>query len=461
VNPDFSQVESDVAQITTNQRFALYFPEKRPFFLEQIDLFSTPLQAIYTRTVTSPRVGLRATGRFGTNVYTLLAVDDRGGGSVVIPGPTSSTTAFQDFESQEVMGRLRHDIGASHVSFLASSRVVDGGGSNRLFGSDFQWQPNDDDAVVGELLWSRSATPRRPDLAEEWDGRRLSGHAALLSYSGSAGAWDVSLEGRDVSEGFRADNGFVPRVGYRQGNGEIGRGFGLGRHFFTGLRLFANGLYVEGEDSRLLSRIVSGGASFGGLRATRMRFVVKAEDERVGDVVLSQKQGRWILHTAPSGLLASFDVSVYGGSAIDYDNLREGDGAGAALEAILRSRKHLEVRINIERNRLDFDLPNARSGRVFTADLARVRTTWTFTPRLFLRLIGQLTETRRDPTLYVAPVAAEDSDLESSALVGYKLDWQSVVYLGYGDSRAFLEETGQREPAGREIFFKLSYAFHR
>ena len=60
INPDFSQIESDVAQITTNERFALFFPEKRPFFLERRDLFSTPLQAVYTRTITAPRAGLRA-----------------------------------------------------------------------------------------------------------------------------------------------------------------------------------------------------------------------------------------------------------------------------------------------------------------------------------------------------------------------------------------------------------------
>src|SRR5262249_22258796 len=65
VNPDFSQVESDAAQIVANERFALFFPEKRPFFLEGVDLFSTPLTAVYTRTVTSPRAGLRTTGRYG------------------------------------------------------------------------------------------------------------------------------------------------------------------------------------------------------------------------------------------------------------------------------------------------------------------------------------------------------------------------------------------------------------
>jgi uncharacterized protein DUF5916 len=69
VNPDFSQVEADTAQIFANERFALSFPEKRPFFLEGVELFSTPMRAVYTRTITSPRWGARATGKAYGRVY--------------------------------------------------------------------------------------------------------------------------------------------------------------------------------------------------------------------------------------------------------------------------------------------------------------------------------------------------------------------------------------------------------
>ena len=79
VNPDFSQVESDVAQIAVNNRFALFFPEKRPFFMEGVELFDTPTQAVYTRTITSPRWGGRATGRVHSSSYAVLLADDRGG----------------------------------------------------------------------------------------------------------------------------------------------------------------------------------------------------------------------------------------------------------------------------------------------------------------------------------------------------------------------------------------------
>src|SRR5436305_11290168 len=111
INPDFSQVESDVAAISTNQRFALFFPEKRPFFLEGTELFTTPIQAVYTRTITQPRWGLRSTGKFGSDAYTVLAVDDRGGGSVILPGPLGNDFADQDFGSLVFIGRERHDIG--------------------------------------------------------------------------------------------------------------------------------------------------------------------------------------------------------------------------------------------------------------------------------------------------------------------------------------------------------------
>ena len=82
VKPDFSQVESDMAQISANERFALFFPEKRPFFLEGVDLFQTPIQAVYTRTITAPDWGGRVTGKERGVRYTVLVAEDDGGGSV-------------------------------------------------------------------------------------------------------------------------------------------------------------------------------------------------------------------------------------------------------------------------------------------------------------------------------------------------------------------------------------------
>jgi hypothetical protein len=81
IKPDFSQIETDTAQISANERFALFYPEKRPFFLEGVDLFQTPIQAVYTRTITSPDWGGRLTGKQAGLRYTVLVVDDKGAGA--------------------------------------------------------------------------------------------------------------------------------------------------------------------------------------------------------------------------------------------------------------------------------------------------------------------------------------------------------------------------------------------
>ncbi len=125
VNPDFSQVESDTAQITVNNRFAISFPEKRTFFLEGVDLLSTPINAVHTRTITSPSWGTRATGQIGNSAYTILVSQDRGGGTVVLPDTNSSEFADQDFESIAVIGRLRHSIGDGFAGLLLTAREID------------------------------------------------------------------------------------------------------------------------------------------------------------------------------------------------------------------------------------------------------------------------------------------------------------------------------------------------
>jgi hypothetical protein len=460
VNPDFSQVESDVAQIATNQRFALFFPEQRPFFLEQIDLFSTPMPAVYTRTVTEPRAGLRATGRFGKNAYTLLVAEDRGGGSVVIPSDTFSSFAEQDFESQVLLGRLRHDFGQSFLSFLVSGRKIDGGGDNQVFGPDFQWQPRSSDTVAGQLLWSRSETPVRPDLADEWDGRELDGTAAYLRWQHDDGRWDSYLEGQDIDADFRADNGFVPQVGFQQGLIELGRSWD-GRGAISKFRLFTFDQYATDEDDDVLTRIVSGGFELRGARDLRLRLRYTQDEQQVEGQLLEQNQVRLRVALAPSATFARLALWTYFGEAIDYDNAREGDGTGVQIEAILRSPEHLEIKLNAERNLLDVEVPGVSGERLFTADLARARVTYTFTPRCYLRAVVQWVETERDPELYTFPVEAEESDLQTSLLLAYKWNWQSVVYLGYGDVETYLPSTKQREKASREIFLKLSWAFQK
>ena len=101
------------------------------------------------------------------------------------------------------------------MSVLATDREIRGGGHNRVVGPDFQWRPSEKDTVTGQLLYSDSRTPVRPDLADEWDGRALTGHGAVAWWPHSTKTIDWFGQYKDFGDEFRADNGFVPQVGYR------------------------------------------------------------------------------------------------------------------------------------------------------------------------------------------------------------------------------------------------------
>ena len=457
INPDFSQVESDIAQIGANERFALFFPEKRPFFLEAIELFSTEIRAVYTRTITSPRWGARATGKFGHTAYTVLVADDRGGGSVIIPGPNFSSLADQEFESIAAIGRVRHEFGSSFLSFLATDREIEDGGSNRVFGPDFRWAPSEKDTVTGQLLFSHSETPNRPELAAEWNGQKLSDHAGVIWWSHTTRTWDWFVGYWDFGDEFRADNGFLPQVGYRETYGEFARTFRPTKGFFSRVRPFLIADYQSETDGSLILRQISPGAGMDGLFSSFIRLRVGFDKVRAGERTFDRTRLIYEVSGSPSRVFNRLGLNGDAGEQVDFDNSRRGDGATINLFAVVRPTDHLELRFDGGRRWLNVDAADAK-GRLFTASVARLRTQYTFNARAFLRVIGQWVETERDPALYTFSVRRKSGDFAGSALLAYKLNWQSVLFLGYGDNRA-LDENEDLQRAGRQLFLKLSYAF--
>ncbi|MDQ3027898.1 MAG: carbohydrate binding family 9 domain-containing protein [Pseudomonadota bacterium] len=115
LNPDFSQVELDTPQLSGNAQFALFFPEKRPFFLEGADILEAPFRAIYTRSVTDPAWGVRATQRSGRFDGTVLVTRDDGGGLVLLPNTYGTGFAPQDFKSVASFVRGRWQAGGATV----------------------------------------------------------------------------------------------------------------------------------------------------------------------------------------------------------------------------------------------------------------------------------------------------------------------------------------------------------
>jgi hypothetical protein len=462
LNPDFSQVESDIAQIATNQRFALFYPEKRPFFLEGLELYSTPIQAVYTRTITSPEWGARITGKDAGTAYTFFATEDRGGGTVTIPGPFTSDTANQDYRSFVAMGRVRHDIGRSFVSLLLTDREVEGGGYNRILGPDFQWRPNGADIVTGQLLFSDTVTPNRPDLSSDWTGQHLPSHAADAIWSHQTSKLDWFGEFRDFGSGFRADDGFIPQVGYREGHFEGGDTWhptGLISRF----RASVIGDLTTEPSGGLISQDVSAAVGMDGRWNSFFRVRLAFDKLHAVDRDIPRRQVLVNFQVSPSRAISQIVVNATLGQELDFVNARQGNGTALTVIAALHPTSHAELDLEADRTWLDVS-PGAGppTSRLFTAQVERAKLSYTFSRRLLARVIAQYVSTDSNPALYVRDVPARYSGtFTQSALLSYKVNWQTVVFLGWGSDQNQDALTGQLVPSDREFFVKISYAFQR
>ncbi|HET7600129.1 MAG TPA: DUF5916 domain-containing protein, partial [Gemmatimonadales bacterium] len=159
-NPDFSQVEADVAQLDVNTRFALFFPERRPFFLEGADFFATPIQAVFTRTVADPSGGLKLTGKFGTAGVGVFAAHDQVTNLILPSNQGSADTSLANNTITSTV-RYRQDVGqASYVGALFTGREGSGDGYfNRVAGADAFLQLSPSHSVRLQALGSETEYP--------------------------------------------------------------------------------------------------------------------------------------------------------------------------------------------------------------------------------------------------------------------------------------------------------------
>jgi hypothetical protein len=190
VNPDFSQVESDEPQVTINQRFEVFFPEKRPFFLENADYFQTPITLFFSRRIRDPQLGARVTGRLGRWAVGALTMDDRKGDRTL----NTVVRARRDYANQSSFG------------VLLTSREF-GASSNRVASLDGRVRFNPRWIADGQALVTTD-TPL--------DGASASGGGLFLGLHRSGRKFSSDLIYQDLSPGVRAPLGFVPRTDIRR-----------------------------------------------------------------------------------------------------------------------------------------------------------------------------------------------------------------------------------------------------
>lgn len=439
LNPDFSQIEADVPQLEVNSRFALAYPEKRTFFLESVDLLNTPIRAVYTRSVTSPAWGMRATGQSGASAYTFLLAEDRGGGSVVVPGPQGSQFLPQDFRSRVAIGRVRRSFGESFGGVLLSAREVEGGGHNRLIGPDFLWKRSASDKIVGQALYSDTETGI---------GDRGSGHAFRVYYQRDAQRYDIWAATSAYSPRFRADNGFVVQTGLRRAGLWVGYRT-YPKSFLTYVRPYT-GLEYDGawEDNSTLRRGLYQGVEFQGKWGSSGWMAAVNSQERVGSKLLARNGVEWDMSAVPRRWLPALRFSGEAGEKIDYAGARVGSGATVNLGATVRATDHLELQLTTTREWLDLD-----EGRLFSANIDWLKLSYTFSARTLARVIAQQNRIDR---LGASP----DRSISFSGLYAYKLNFQTVFFVGFGDS-SITGDRGVLVHQPRSVFMKVAYALQR
>jgi hypothetical protein len=218
VNPDFSQVALDVPQLAGNTSFAIFLPEKRPFFFESADLLRTPTDALYTRSFTQPRWGLRGTWRGQDWAGSAFAINDKGGGQVLLPGPYGTDAAAQP-ASQTLAARARSDgNGLSWGGVAAARRYDEGRGDNQVLGPDFTYDLSKQWRLRGQWLHTRT-TARAVDGADGSSvlqrGPSVDGDRLWMRLSRQTGSGETGIVLDDVSRDFRHDTGFVNQAGVR------------------------------------------------------------------------------------------------------------------------------------------------------------------------------------------------------------------------------------------------------
>ncbi len=296
---------------------------------------------------------------------------------------------------------------------------------------------------------------RRSDLAPDWDGRSFSSRAFTFGWNHSGEHWNWNGLYKDLGDGFRADVGFVPQVGVREGNASVNYVFYTGGLFSRVIPVLF-GDYVADTERRTVTSVVAPGVAFQGKAGLNGEIDYYAHDlERAGPNLLPGRHWAFNLYLTPGGLVPTVSLQGHLGDAIDYIGNRAGRGGDATLSVGLRPTRHLQFQFDGAVQWL-----NLSGKRLFTAQVERLKTTYVFDRRAFVRLIGQYVRTDFTPELYPVPVPAVVGGFEGSALLGYQLNWQSVPYLGYGDSRV-LSENAQLLRSGRDLFLKVSYAFQR
>ena len=448
INPDFSQIESDRPQIEVNQRFALFFPELRPFFLEGAEIFSLApehITTVHTRTIVDPRYGAKLTGKAGNTTIGVVYADDAAPGSV----DDRDDPAFGQ-TAQTFIGRVRHDLYAeSHIGATFTDReFLDS--HSRLAALDGQFRIGDTNSL-GFRAWG---THHR-DL----DGVETTGYSIGIFTMKGGRNLSYTVGTYMLSPDFKTDVGFVRRTDERRTIGDVSyRWWPESWLINWGPRLnYARNYSFEGI---LQDESVQGGLNFSLAKSINLSANVNRDMERFGGIDFYKTRfsfGGLVTTSRRIGFGAFFNT----GDQIFFDPEKPFLGRETGLNGFVSLRPITRLQSQIFVGTSRFTDNRVGDLEVFDVKIARALTTYQFTDRVLFRNITEYN--------------SFDKTVGLNVLLTYRVNAGTVFYVGYDDryrqadqisgdldgdgiaDRLF--QTTNLERTNKALFMKLQYLF--
>ena len=436
-NPDFSQVEADAGQVDINLRYALYYPEKRPFFLEGADLWrfggsmeDAPLQEIvYTRTIVDPGYGFRLTGKLSPRdtVAAIYARDN-------LPG--DATDVHPDF----TIARYKHTLaGDSFIGGFYTGREF-GRGFNRVGGIDGRLRLNKTSFVSFHAFGSFT----RPEAGAAVNRD----HALSFNYNHQSRKWNVDLGYQDISKDFRVDTGFLTRTGVRRLTAMGMFQIYPKSSFFQKVEPVYWSEHIYDTIYRMWETTNFFILRFYLPRSTQVRF----EGILANEVFSGRRFGRsGVGFRTQSQVFKNLYVSLFVRRAnrIYYDPDDPFPGYGTQASMGLRYQPVEKLDFEFDLTRQDFIRSSTRE-KIYDYTIVRSRNTYQIFKYLFLRGIVEYNFYQKRITV--------------DTLASFTYVPGTVFYVGYGSAFERLEWTGREYVSAdrfletkRGFFFKISY----
>jgi len=453
INPDFSQVEADVAQLDINERFALYYPEKRPFFLEGVSAFNVLNRIIFTRTVVDPDWGVKLAGRTGRNNIGVFAAEDSVN-TLLFPSNQSTASTLLEEPVTSAVVRYRRDVGAGGALGLVHTNRQGSDYHNRVTGVDGFFRPRETDTLMFQYVRSDTAYPDAVADAFGQPRGSFSDDLWEIRYEFTTREWNWAVDYEDYGPGFRADSGFMPRVDMRKAQA-------IGSHTFWGkenswydrwaIGAYAN--HIEQHGGQLTDEAVQLFANLTGPLQFYGEAYLQRRKEFFDGILYEDLNGVDVYAELQPGGAVKLSLYTRFGDAIDFANNQPADEQLVNLQLEAKLGRHVNVNFDHRMQKLDVD-----GGKLFEANLSQLRLVYNFNIRMLVRGIFQWLDVERAPDLYQNPVEPETRTLFTQLLFSYKVNARTVLFLGYSDNQLGLQDVSLTR-TDRTLFFKVGYAW--